>query len=550
MGANHDDINYVTDVGIEEWLAEQFEMPGSSYLEMTDEIIATKIAELIPIYGDSVILHPHFVWLEDNTMNAFWQKLMTEDDYLRQRVALALSEIFVISHKQIRHATELSSFHDVLFENAFGNYRDLLLAVSLHPSMGRYLGHIGNPKTDEANNIHPDENFAREVMQLFSIGLFELNNDGTEKLDEYGQPIPTYTNEHIVEFAKVFTGLSGDGAEYFNDYDYDRSLPMIMWTDENGIETQHEQGPKYLLNNFTVPAGQSGMEDIEDAIDNLFNHSNVGPFIGYRLIQFLVKSNPTPAYVNRVAVAFNNNGQGVRGDLQAVVRAILTDPEARNCEWIDDIKTGKLREPILRLAQIYKAFKISNESERYWHRGDWSEYKFTKQSFQNAPTVFNFFSPSYVHSGVINDNNMVSPEFQILDANTSIGYINLTQSTTQTAYFNGGNIMSVRGTIINNVENYNYGFNEGPDDEIHYNFTEEINILDNEGFEGLMEHLDMLLCHGQMEESSKSIIINTVSELNETAYDMDNLSPINQKEQIIKWFMYYILISPDYIILK
>ena len=295
-------------------------------------------------------------WFAQFRRFAWWHTVMSAPDQLRQRVAFALSEIMVVSDNVdilLVYPYALSGFNDILLNNAFGNFRDLLRDVALHPAMGVFLSHLNNQRADPANNIFPDENFAREVMQLFSIGLFKLDIDGSQQLDGDAVPIPSYDNDDIREFAKMFTGLSWGGADgFFGKQAPNFREPMQMF------DPFHEPGTKQLLNDTAVLAGQTGMQDIDSAIDNLFNHPNVGPFIGRQLIQRLVTSNPSPGYVERIARTFNGDSTGVRGDLRAVVYAILTDPEAANPD--NDSGFGKLREPVLRAASLYRQFNATS----------------------------------------------------------------------------------------------------------------------------------------------------------------------------------------------
>jgi len=364
---------------------------------------------------------------------------MTSPDLLRQRIAFALSEIFVISRRVefISDDTRgVANYYDLLLTHAFGNFRDLLLDVTLHPAMGAYLSHLGNRKADLSKNRYPDENYAREVMQLFSIGLFELNQDGTQKLDENGEPIPTYTNANITEFAKIFTGLTiephpqfladlaEEGEEFVYNEEYYLDPLGILYKPMIAFEQEHDSGPKTLLNGTVVPAGQGTMADIEAAIDNLFNHPNVGPFIGLRLIQRLVKSNPSPAYVSRVAGTFNDNGQGVRGDMQAVIQAILLDEEARDTSYLNDPTHGMLREPLVRYISLCRTFNATNSSGEYTYVPD----HFSQEMLQyvvDSPSVFNFFLPNYQPIGPIAEADLVAPEFQITTSYTAVSAANL-----------------------------------------------------------------------------------------------------------------------------
>lgn len=333
LGANLQTIHHVAEIGIESWIEEQFEAPVTYYLDIMEEVYDEVYQFYIAGGGDPNNFSCRPDWVESNY--AWWQMTMTNEDQLRHRVAQALSEILVISkeNSDVRdYGYGVASYYDIFIENAFGNYKDILLDVSLHPVMGKYLSHLNNPKSIPEWNIFPDENYAREVMQLFSIGLFELNLDGSRQLDGEGNFIPTYDNRDISELAKVLTGLGAGGlSECGTAYEpafwleirhIDMTEPMAMY------ENWHEQGEKVLFGDQVIPDGQSGMEDVESAIDIIFNHQNVGPFISRLLIQQLIKSNPSPEYISDVASAFNDNGDGVRGDMKAVVKAILLHPEA------------------------------------------------------------------------------------------------------------------------------------------------------------------------------------------------------------------------------
>ena len=266
--------------------------------------------------------------LQPDRVDVWFRNVVNGNDQLRQRVAFALSEFMVVSQLgALRNLPfALADYHDLLAINAFSNYRTLMAEVTLHPAMGVYLSMLGNEKPDAALNIRPDENYARELMQLMSIGLVELNLDGTIVRDAQNQPVPTYNQQVIEGFAHVYTGWNFAGAPSFDlarPNAFNQTAPMQLYP------SHHDTGEKLLLNGVTLPAGQTGDQDLAAALDNIFNHPNVGPFVSIRLIQRLVTSNPSPSYVARVATVFNNNGQGVRGDLGAVVKAILMDEEAR-----------------------------------------------------------------------------------------------------------------------------------------------------------------------------------------------------------------------------
>ena len=345
--------------------------------------------------------------LHADRVDIWFRNVVDGPDQLRQRVAFALSEIMVVS--QLGALTQapysVADYYDVLALNAFGNYRDLIEEVTLHPAMGVYLSMLGNEKPNPTLNIRPDENYARELMQLFSIGLVELNLDGSVKTDINGQPIPTYDQAVIEGFAHVFTGWHYAGAPSFPQAfrnDNNQTLPMQLYPDF------HDTGSKLLLNGITIPAGQTGDQDLQMALDNIFNHPNVGPFMAIRLIHRLVTSNPSPGYVARVASVFNDNGMGVRGDLGAVVRAILLDEEARP-EMHMEID-GKIKEPLLRLTQLWRAYDGASQSGVFPLA---PAYIIFGQGPLQSPSVFNFFSPFYAPAGEIRNSGLVAPELQI-----------------------------------------------------------------------------------------------------------------------------------------
>ena len=356
--------------------------------------------------------------LHTDRVDIWFRNALWGDDQLRQRVAFALSEIMVVSQLGALQGRPfaVADYYDMLAENAFGNYRDLIEKVTLHPAMGVYLSMLGNEKPNPALNIRPDENYARELMQLFSIGLVQLNIDGTVALDGNNQPIPTYDQEIIEGFAHVFTGWTWRGSPSFGSGRVPVSsqyFPMEHWPDF------HDTGEKMLLNGTVLPSGQTGEQDLAGALDNIFNHANVGPFVAIRLIQRLTTSNPSPGYVRRVAEVFNNNGAGVRGDLGAVVKAILLDPEESPSMAMEI--DGKLKEPLLRLTQLFKAYNASSTSGRYPLVGS---YILFGQGPLQSPSVFNFFSPFFAPPGEIRNSNLVAPELEIATEYLSTQYTN------------------------------------------------------------------------------------------------------------------------------
>ncbi len=391
FGATQAEAQRVVDMGIEAWIDEQMQMPMSLQLPHLQSL--PRPQNLAELQADRVD-----IWFR-NSIN--------ERDQLRQRVAFALSEIMVVSQlgALVDAPYSLGSYNDMLTRGAFSNYRDLIERVTLHPAMGVYLSILGNEKPNPALNIRPDENYARELMQLFSIGLVELNADGSDRLDGQNQPIPTYNQAIIEGFAHVYTGWNYAGAPSFEQArrnDVNQSIPMQLYP------AFHDDGAKLLLDGVTLPARQTGDQDLGAALDNVFNHPNVGPFISIRLIQRLVTSNPSPGYIQRVGAVFDNNGAGIRGDLGAVVKAILLDDEARPDLPLEI--DGKVKEPLLRLTQLWRAYDASSASGKYPLV---ASYFIFGQGPLQAPHVFNFFSPFFAPAGEIRNSSFVAPELEI-----------------------------------------------------------------------------------------------------------------------------------------
>jgi uncharacterized protein (DUF1800 family) len=359
---------------------------------------------------------------EEMSYEAIWQQWLYGADQLRARVAFALSQIVVISNvaPDIKPYA-MSSYMDMLNRNAFGNYRQVLKDVTLHPAMGYYLNMINSQRDDPNTGAHPNENYAREVLQLFSIGLAQLNIDGSQQLDGTGKAVPTYDESVVQGFAKAFTGWSYANATGFDQAD--EEVPQAWTNPMKPFAAKHSPEAKKLLNGVTLQAGQSPEQDMEAALDNIFNHANVGPFIGRQLIQRLVTSNPSPAYISRVASVFNNNGSGVRGDLRAVVSAVLLDTEARST--VPSANFGKLREPVIRFANFLRALQAQSPSGRnaihYLEGAD----NGLGQSPLLAPSVFNFYSPNFRPAGPIANQRLVAPEFQITTETSVVGGLNL-----------------------------------------------------------------------------------------------------------------------------
>ena len=407
-------------------------MPIPSPLERADALRFLQRATFGPRSGDVDALISRGVdgWISDQmaltpsethlarrlrtTLSAhrgYWRGVLSEPDQLRRRVAYALSQILVVSSNDVGQST-IAHYMDLLEQHAFGTFRDLLDAVSRSQAMGEYLTFVNNRKADPRSGRVPDENYAREVMQLFTIGLWELEPDGTRRLVG-GQPVPSYDQVDIAGLARVFTGWRRPA----DDSDARYSMPMVM------REQDHEPGAKSFLGT-TIAEGTLGEDSLSIALDTLAAHDNVGPFIGRQLIQRLVTSNPSPAYVQRVAGTFTDNGSGVRGDLGAVVRAVLLDDEA----WRADqpVSFGKLREPVLRFTVVARALDVTSGDDDNWGFDNTRDSATSLGQLPFAPpSVFNFYRPGYVPPQTpLSGLDLVAPEFQIVDETSAIGWVN------------------------------------------------------------------------------------------------------------------------------
>lgn len=492
FGANWEEIHRTSEIGLQSWLDDQFRRPIGYHQPYVDDL-ASRGVEV-----DAATRR----W-------SWWQQVMEAPDPLRQRIALALSEIFVVSDDSALADTPvgLANYYDMLLAHSFGNFRDLILDITLHPVMGRYLSHLGNEPSNPARGRFPDENYAREIMQLFTIGLFELNIDGTLKLDSAAKPIPTYDNTDITQFAKVFTGLSfASATPTFRGGTPVWTRPMRMY------DEYHEPGPKYLLRGKYLPAGQSGMEDVQDAIDNLFHHPNVGPFLARRLIQRLVTSNPSPAYIRRVATVFQDNGEGVRGDLQAVVSAILLDPEAREWPTTVDSTGGRLRESFLRRVHLARAFDARSLARTYLISDNSAPVNFGQRPL-SSPTVFNFFLPDYQPSGPIRDADLYAPEFQIITAVTAIASAD------------------ALGSQIDRAMNSN----DNDFHEVRLDLADEIALAPNAP--ALIDRLDLLMTYGNMSGQMRQIVFQAIDQ-------------IDDPQDRARVAIYLIAISPEYAVVQ
>ena len=443
FGATQDEITKVAAKGYSAWINEQISaVPASSHRTETIHDFNRNQTNAGAGNRDPVTLA--YQYPGGAHRQAAWWKIAVEGpDQLRQRVAFALSQILVISDTNGTVAAwqeGAANFYDIFVQNAFGNFRDVLEKVTLNPMMGIYLSALRSAKAtfDTRGNPTslPDENYAREVMQLFTIGLNELNPDGTLRLDPNGQPIPTYTQDTIMQMAKVFTGwgFANSTENATANVNLFRGSPgnyidsMMLWP------AFHDDTAKAIVGGRVLPAGQGGVKDLRDALDALVAHPNTAPFISRQLIQRLVTSNPSPGYIYRVAQVFSNNGAGVRGDLAAVVRAILLDYEARSPAVAATATFGKLKEPLIMTTALLRAAGGTSNSGRIYIPNPEGSLS---QAALRSPTVFNFYEPNYVLPGAVAEAGLYAPEFQILNDTTAItqpnfyyGYIYTTRSAT------------------------------------------------------------------------------------------------------------------------
>ena len=439
FGVTASDVAHVQSIGIGPYLDEQMAYPatqytGYAYTPHTAPVDCRSDGSTPP---DAASLCARAKYSPFQVQRDFFIHALANPDQLRQRVAFALSQIMVVSSVEIYESYALADYENVLLRDALGNYRTLLEDVTLSPVMGHYLDMANSAKLNPVNGTVPNQNYAREVMQLFSIGLVALNSDGTQQLNSGGTVIPTFNGATIEGFASIFTGwtyepLAGANSQWPNLINLDGTMVPFA--------VQHEPGTKVLLNGVTVPAGQTPEQDLANALDNIFNHPNVGPFIGKQLIQHLVTSNPSPGYVARIATVFADNGHGVRGDLGAVVRAILTDAEARG-DAPASSGFGKLREPALFITSTLRSLGGQSDGVLPRHAS-----MAMGQPIYSPETVFSFYPPSYQLPGT----TTVAPEFGIDNASTVLARANFVNTVvTQGGAAPDTTVTGSTGTTLN-----------------------------------------------------------------------------------------------------
>ena len=507
FGATDADIHQVSQIGFQPWLNQQFSIQQT----LREPGVEQALVLNNPPCGASDLVCNSALFLQNNQSevyveNAFWQQALSANDELRQRVQYALSEQFVISGTtpavQNMPRGE-AAYYDMLGADAFGNFRQLLQDVTLNPMMGQFLSMLQNDKGDA--NTDPDENYAREVMQLFTIGLYQLNDDGTQKLDSTGNPIPTYSNNDVMGLAKVFTGFSWNVPGNTSDTAWSNCCIYVgTGYGEDLLAMQaypnhHSTDEKDFLG-VTIPTSGSPDPngDLKIALDTLFNHPNLPAFFTKQLIQHLVTSNPSPAYVGRVAAVFKDNGQGVRGDMKAVITAILLDPEARDTAAdAGNPQYGKVREALIRYTNWARAFTAQSRTGSYYLGSTEDPIWGLGQMPMRSPTVFNWFAPGYVPPGTsIAQAGLVAPEMQMTNVTTVVGYLNYMQSAIGSGAQNGSDLFS------------NYGA--------------ELSLANTP--DQLVARVNLLLMAGEMDSTLQGEILSAVSAIPVPAGDQNAIN--------------------------
>ena len=535
FGASDSDIAAVRQKGYAGWLEDQLNMPmGQS---KWDWLVSQ---------GYMALTDRQFFFFNDLSQFPVWRDLMSAPDMVRQRWALALSELFVISVPSIGGSLNWpgfagAHFWDTLAYHGFSNFRTLLEAVTLHPAMGAFLNTRGNQKEDPASGRVPDENYAREVMQLFTIGLHDLNLDGTPRLNANGQPTDSYGQSDVTNLARVFTGYDLDfrglgsvGNSPVPPY-YSIQDPRYLQRPMQFFPERHSTLEARFLG-VHIPAGTPGPEALRIALDTLFNHPNTGPFFARQMIQRLVASNPAPDYVARVAAKFNDNGAGVRGDLKAVLRAILLDKAARGPSGLYSRTFGKLREPILRITNWARAFKVRSLANTWkFSVGSWDTEADLQQYPLAAPSVFNFFRPGYVPpSTEMATQGATAPEFQLVSESSVSAYINYLQN------------IIYQGAWIGNpgeagFPRDNLGVTYVPD--IVPDYSAEFALVGNTLL--LVQRLNILLTGGQLSPATQDFIVNALRIDRIRADSPDEFKRIHVARAVL-----FVMASAEYLIQK
>ena len=471
-----------------------------------------------------------------------WYQILKSPDQVRRRMALALSEFFVVGADGITQpwfkAFQLAHFFDILCKHAFGSFRELLEEVTLCVAMGSFLNTLYNEKEDPVTGRLPDENYAREVMQLFTIGVDQLNLDGTPKTGADGRKLDAFTQEDVTHLARVFTGwvlddsggvtsiTVGPFTNHVLNVEYTRK-PMVL------RPYRHSLLEKRFLGT-TIPAGTDGSASLKTALDTLANHPNVGPFFARQMIQRLVTSDPSPAYVARVASVFNDNGNGKRGDLKAVFRAILLDDEARGAASLASPTHGKLREPMLRFAHWGRAFKLTSKAGTWkFNPPNWSGNSLSQYPLR-APSVFNFFRPGYVPPNTdFAARKATAPEFQLVNETSVSQYINFLQNILPNGLWVGG------------PELLEQPMGSTPTDghDIKPDYSAELALVTDPA--ALVRHLNLILAAGRLSQTTETTIIDALKLDGTTATSSDNAKLYTVCRAVL-----FVMCAPEYLVQK
>lgn len=516
-------IDEMVSTGSEQWLLDEFQKPASLHLDT----VLSSFPDDGNFLDDKGIPLPGLVFLPSDS---FWETAITGDDQLRQRMAYALSQILVVSaDSNVGRAPQaLAHYMDILTEGAFGNYRDLLQKVTYSPAMAVYLTYLRNEKANPALGRVPDENYARELLQLFTIGLVELNLDGTPVVNPDGTQVEIYDNGDITELAKVFTGLSFDAASFRTQF---RLLPLpAYYTPLIMFDSFHSEEAKRFLN-IDIPANTPGDQSIDMALDGIFAHPNIGPFVGRQLIQRFVTSAPSSSYVQRVAAAFDAGdyelpsgavvGSGERGDLEAVIAAILFDNEARSTTAMQNPQFGKLREPVLRFTHWARAFEVNSAAAaNELALRNTNRPESLGQHAYRSPSVFNFYRPGYIAPGTeTGAAGLTAPELQIANASSVVGYPNF-----MTVYAFGLSPKIDSSKPATYVANYSKQLELAADPQ------------------ALLDNLDQFLTHGTLQAETRSRITELLNALGSQT-DEDLLLRARVASVLV-------MTSPEYIVLR
>ncbi|MGB1012152.1 MAG: DUF1800 domain-containing protein [Thiolinea sp.] len=551
FGATPADIRNDDLTSAADWLVAQFNLTPTYHLPVFERYMQ----QYPPVPDDEVGEEDELILSQQvlsSPASVFWVNAISAPDQLRQRMVYALSQLLVVSNfggeELADNPNAMVYFQDQLTEHAFGNYRELLEAVTYSPAMGHYLTYLGNEKGDPVTGRMPDENYAREILQLFTVGLVQLNKNGTPVLNASGQPLELYTNKDITGLARVFTGLSFDEALFEEEEEQQLNLvwsaPMIMMAQE------HSPREKSFLG-LTIPANTGGRQSISMALDHIFNHPNVAPFISRQLIQRFVTSHPSPAYIERVATAFENGtyvlpnsvsiGDNRRGDLKATLAAILMDKEARRQSY--SISFGKVREPVIRITNWARAFNIREVRPEFWEQFSESiSPEVLNQQAYGSPSVFNFYRPGYVAAGTLTGKaGMTMPELQITNASSITGYANFlnTLVSDELRYLD-------TEVIIEWLEESELDLDAISMADVRSSFSpdysREYQLAANPA--ALIRRLDLLLAYGSLTDETRQRIMAAISEIPLDEIEEGRDGAMQRVQQAVLMVM----TSPEYLV--